>query len=75
MVITMMMAVTLWFMKSMKQINTPPWQKGSTKNGANGEIQKIVTSAGWLDQCQDGPPSMEFAEIELKNYHLTMGCC
>src|ERR1700676_4223538 len=29
MVITMMMAVTLWFMKSMKQINTPPLAKGS----------------------------------------------
>ena len=28
------------------------------------EIQKIVTSAGWLDQCSDGPPSMDFAEIE-----------
>jgi len=28
------------------------------------EIQKIVTSAGWLDQCPDGPPSMDFAEIE-----------
>ena len=28
------------------------------------EIQKIVTSAGWLDQCPDGPPSMDFTEIE-----------
>src|SRR5882672_4762702 len=28
------------------------------------EIQKIVASAGWLDQCSDGPPSMEFTEIE-----------
>src|SRR6202051_3616748 len=27
------------------------------------EIQKIVTSAGWLDQCPDGPLSMEFSEI------------
>jgi len=27
------------------------------------EIQKIVTSAGWLDQCPDGPLSMDFAEI------------
>src|ERR1700728_1611209 len=30
------------------------------------EIQKIVTSAGWLDQCPDGPPSMDFAEIECE---------
>src|SRR5882762_4872979 len=51
MVITMMMAVTLWLMKGMKQM---------------AERQKIVTSAGWLDQCQDGPPSMEFAEIEAE---------
>jgi len=28
------------------------------------EIQKIVTSAGWLDQCPDGPLSMDFVEIE-----------
>jgi hypothetical protein len=28
------------------------------------EIQKIVTSAGWLDQCPDGPPSMDFTEID-----------
>ena len=28
------------------------------------EIQKIVTSAGWLDQCPDGPPSMGFTQIE-----------
>ena len=28
------------------------------------EIQKIVTSAGWVDQCLDVPPSMDFAEIE-----------
>src|ERR1700674_1049784 len=26
--------------------------------------QVHVTSAGWLDQCPDGPPSMDFAEIE-----------
>jgi len=30
------------------------------------EIQKIVTSAGWLDQCLDGPPSIDFAEIEAE---------
>jgi hypothetical protein len=28
------------------------------------EIQKIVTSASWLDQCPDGPTLMDFAEIE-----------
>jgi len=27
------------------------------------EIQKIVTSAGWLDQCSDGPMQLDFAEI------------
>ena len=28
------------------------------------EIQKIVTSAGWLDQCPGGPPSLNFERIE-----------
>jgi hypothetical protein len=28
------------------------------------EIQKIVTSAGWLDQCPDESPPMDCAEIE-----------
>jgi len=28
------------------------------------EIQKIVTSAGWLDQCPGGPPSFNFERIE-----------
>jgi len=28
------------------------------------EIQKIVTSAGWLDQCPGGPPSLDFERIE-----------
>ena len=32
------------------------------------ELQKIVTSAGWLDQCSDGPPSMDFAEIEPEDF-------
>jgi len=27
------------------------------------EIQKIVTSAGWLDQCPDGNTHMDFTEI------------
>jgi hypothetical protein len=30
------------------------------------EIQKIVTSAGWLDQCPDGPPPLHFTEIEAE---------
>src|ERR1700734_456580 len=30
------------------------------------EIQKIITSAGWLDQCLDGPVSMDFIEIEAE---------
>jgi len=28
------------------------------------EIQKIVTSADWLDQCPDGPTHMDFTEID-----------
>src|ERR1700723_2192851 len=28
------------------------------------EIQKIVTSAGWLDQCPDGPLPLNFERIE-----------
>jgi len=62
------MAMTLWFdEESMKQINTPPYgKKGQQRMEQMAEIQKIVTSAGWLDQCQDGPPSMEFAEIEAE---------
>ena len=39
-------------------------KKGHQRIEQMGEIQKIVTSAGWLDKCPDGPPSMEFAEIE-----------
>ena len=31
------------------------------------EIQKIVTSAGWPDQCPGGPPSLNFERIEPKN--------
>ena len=30
------------------------------------EIQKIATWAGWLDQCPDGPSSMQFTEIEAE---------
>src|SRR6202011_6001783 len=39
-------------------------KKGHQRIEQMAEIQKIVTSAGWLDKCPDGPPSMEFAEIE-----------
>jgi len=41
------------------------------------EIQNIVTSAGWLDQCPDGPPLMDFAEIDESfgsTTTFTMGC-
>ena len=31
------------------------------------EIQKIVTSVGWLDQCSEGPASVDFTEIEPEN--------
>jgi len=67
MMITMVMVVTLWFMKSMKQTNTPPLaKKGQQRMEQMAEIQKIVTSAGWLDQCPDGPSSVDFAEIEAE---------
>ena len=39
-------------------------KKGQQRLEQMAEIQKIVTSAGWLDQCSDGPSSMCFAEIE-----------
>jgi len=39
-------------------------KKGLQRIEQMAEIQKIVTSAGWLDQCPDGPPSMVFAKIE-----------
>jgi PIF1-like helicase len=39
-------------------------KKGLQRMEQMAEIQKIVTSAGWLDQCPDGPPSMDFARIE-----------
>jgi len=38
-------------------------KKGQQRWSTWQKSRKIVTSAGWLDQCQDGPPSMEFAEI------------
>src|ERR1700676_3518931 len=39
-------------------------KKGQQRMEQMAEIQKIVNLAGWLDQCPDGPPSMDFAEIE-----------
>jgi hypothetical protein len=30
------------------------------------EIQKIVTSAGWLDRCLDDRSLMDFAEIKAE---------
>ena len=40
------------------------WKKGQQRSEQMAEIPKIVTSAGWLDQCPDGPSSMDFTEIE-----------
>src|ERR1700729_4261878 len=37
-------------------------KKGQQRLEQMAEIQKIVTSAGWLDQCPDGPPSMDFTQ-------------
>jgi hypothetical protein len=39
-------------------------KKGQQRLEQMAEIQKIVTSTGWLDQCLDGPLSMDFIEIE-----------
>src|SRR6267154_3836004 len=65
MVMILIMVVTLQFMRSMKQIYTLLLEKkGQQRLEPMAEIQKIVTSAGWLDQCPDGLPSMDFIEIE-----------
>jgi len=48
-------------------------RKGQQRIKQMAEIQKIITLAGWLDQCPGGPPSMDFAELKLKNYHLHNG--
>jgi hypothetical protein len=37
-------------------------KKGQQRMEQMAEIQKIITSAGWLDQCLDGPPSMDVQE-------------
>src|SRR5882762_10850686 len=39
-------------------------KKGQQRIEQMAEIQKIVTSAGWLDQCPGGPPSLNFERIE-----------
>jgi hypothetical protein len=39
-------------------------KKGQQRIQQMVEIQKIVTSAGWLDQCPGGPPSLDFKKIE-----------
>jgi hypothetical protein len=39
-------------------------KKGQQRLEQMAEIQKIVTSAGWVDQSSDGSPSMDFTEIE-----------
>jgi len=59
----------------MKWINTLPLAKGSSKNRTDAEIQKIVTSAGWLDQCPDGIHIWTLLKSILKKYHFTVGCC
>ena len=41
-------------------------KKGQQRMEQMAEIQKIVTSAGWLDQCPDGPSSVDFSEIEAE---------
>ena len=41
-------------------------KKGQQRIQQMVEIQKIVTSAGWLDQCPGGPPSLDFKKIEPK---------
>jgi len=69
----MMMAVTLWFMKSMKQIKHLHWQKGSTKNGANGRNPEDCNFSWLAGSVPRWSPINEFAEIEAENYHLHNG--
>src|SRR5882762_7938415 len=38
-------------------------KKGLQRIEQMAEIQKIVTAAGWLDQCTGGSPSLDFKEI------------
>ena len=39
-------------------------KKGQQRLEQMTEIQKILTSAGWLDQHSDGPASVDFPKIE-----------
>ena len=39
-------------------------KRGQQRIQQMAEIQKIVTSAGWLDQCPGDPPSLDFKNIE-----------
>jgi hypothetical protein len=39
-------------------------KKGQQRIEQMAEIQKIVTSAGWLDQCSGGLPSLDVKKIE-----------
>jgi len=56
MVITMMMANDFMVHEEYEADQyTSIGKKGQQKWSKWQEIQKIVTSAGWLDQCQDGP--------------------
>ena len=57
-------------MKSMKWINTSVGKKGQQRLKQMVEFQKIV-SAGWLDRCSDGFPSMDFSEIEPEELPLS----
>jgi hypothetical protein len=49
-------------------------KKGQQRMEQMAEIQKILTSAGWLDQCPDGPPSLDFAEIEPEELPDNLVC-
>jgi len=48
--------------------------KKVTKARANGRNPEDCTSAGWLDQCLDGPQQWTLQKLNLKSYTFTMGC-
>jgi len=63
--ITMMMVGDLIVTKSMKADKyTSIGKKGQQRIEQMAKIQKIVTSAGWLDQCPDGPHQWTLQKIE-----------
>jgi hypothetical protein len=39
-------------------------KQGQQRMEQMAEILMIVIAAGWLDQCPDGPPPTDFAQIE-----------